>query len=69
MMDTQSKEDHPKRTVQDTQGASYELKREMSRGGQGIVYHTHLPQVLIKGFTHTNEQARLRWQKHIVMVK
>ena len=64
-MDKQTKEHHSKRIVQDMQGSSYELKAEMSRGGQGIVYHTHLPQVLIKGFTNKDEQARIRWRKHI----
>lgn len=54
-----------KREVLDTKGSAYELKDEISRGGQGIVYHTHLPQVLIKGFINKDEQARQRWRKHI----
>ncbi|MGV8863186.1 MAG: protein kinase domain-containing protein [Pseudomonas sp.] len=54
-----------KRLVQDTKGSAYELREELSRGGQGIVYRTQYPQVLIKGFTNRNEQARLRWQRHI----
>ena len=40
-----------KRVVQDTKGSVYELREEMSRGGQGIVYRTQYPQALIKGFT------------------
>jgi hypothetical protein len=40
------------RSVQDTKGSVYELRGELSRGGQGIVYHTQYPQVLIKGFTN-----------------
>lgn len=55
----------PKRMVQDTKGSIYELCEELSRGGQGIVYHTQYPQVLIKGFTNKDPQARRRWQKHI----
>jgi len=54
-----------KRLVQDTKGLVYELKEELSRGGQGIVYRTQYPQVLIKGFTKKDEHARLRWQQHI----
>lgn len=55
----------PKRVVLDTKGSAYELGEEISRGGQGIVYRTHLPQVLIKGFTNKDDQARQRWRKHI----
>lgn len=55
----------PKRLVQDTKGLVYELKEELSRGGQGIVYRTQYPQVLIKGYTKKDEHARLRWQQHI----
>lgn len=54
-----------KRIVQDNKGSVYELRDELSRGGQGIVYRTQYPQVLIKGFTKKDEQARLRWQQHI----
>ncbi|MBF7728603.1 protein kinase domain-containing protein [Pseudomonas sp. N040] len=54
-----------KRMVQDTKGSSYELRGEMSRGGQGIVYRTQYPQVLIKGFTNKDQRARLRWHQHI----
>lgn len=53
------------KSVLDTKGSSYELRSEMSRGGQGVVYRTQLPQVLIKGFTNKDEQMRQRWRKHI----
>ncbi|MFU3658024.1 protein kinase, partial [Pseudomonas aeruginosa] len=54
-----------KRVVQDTKGSVYELREEMSRGGQGIVYRTQYPQALIKGFTNKDAQARQRWHRHI----
>ncbi|KMJ52771.1 protein kinase [Vogesella sp. EB] len=54
-----------KRVVQDSKGSVYELGAEMSRGGQGIVYQTQYPLVLIKGFTNKDEQARQRWPRHI----
>lgn len=53
------------REVTDTHGSCYVLGAEMSRGGQGIVYHTQLPQVLVKGFTDKNETRRNQWRKHI----
>ena len=53
------------REVTDTHGSSYVLGAEMSRGGQGIVYYTQLPQVLVKGFTDKNETRRNQWRKHI----
>ena len=54
-----------RRVVLDTRGSTYELREEMSRGGQGIVYRTQFPQVLVKGYTSQDEQARLRWRRHI----
>src|SRR5699024_11095713 len=51
--------------VQDTKGTMYELHKELSRGGQGIVYHTQYPQVLIKGFTNKDPLARQQWQQRI----
>ena len=53
------------RSVKDTEGSVYELRGELSRGGQGVVYHTQYPQVLIKGFTNKDAHARLRWSRHI----
>jgi len=54
-----------KRVVHDTKGSIYELRKELNRGGQGIVYRTQYPQALIKGFTKKDEQARQRWHRHI----
>ncbi len=65
MATTKTKTAQQKRTVQDTKGSVYELREEMSRGGQGIVYRTQHPQVLIKGFTNKDEQARQGWHRHI----
>lgn len=53
------------KSVLDTRGSRYELMGEISRGGQGVVYRTHLPQVLVKGFTNKDEQARNRWRTRI----
>lgn len=54
-----------KRVVQDSKGSVYELRDELSRGGQGIVYRTQYPQALVKGFTDKDAQARQRWHRHI----
>ena len=54
-----------KRVVQDTKGSVYELREELSRGGQGIVYRTQYPQALVKGFINKDEQVRQRWHRHI----
>lgn len=51
--------------LEDVHGEKYELKKELARGGQGVVYITELPQVLIKGFTNKDEHAKKRWRKHI----
>lgn len=53
------------RTVQDSKGSVYELRSELSRGGQGVVYHTQYPQVLVKGFTSKDEQLRQRWRQRL----
>lgn len=53
------------RTVQDSKGSVYELCGELSRGGQGVVYHTQYPQVLVKGFTSKDEQLRQRWRQRL----
>lgn len=62
-----SKTTKPKaaRVVQDIKGTGYQLVQEMSRGGQGIVYRTNHPEVLVKGFTNKDEQAIRRWRRHI----
>jgi DNA-binding helix-hairpin-helix protein with protein kinase domain len=51
--------------LEDVRGAQYPLKEELSRGGQGVVYTTELPNVLIKGFTNKEESAKQRWRSHI----
>ncbi|WP_119395050.1 protein kinase domain-containing protein [Salinibius halmophilus] len=61
-----SKQEKPrKRIVEDTKGTRYELGNELSKGGQGVVFHTNYPGVLIKGFTNKNEKAAQRWRKQI----
>lgn len=51
--------------MEDIRGARYPLKTELARGGQGVVYTTELPQVLVKGFTNKDELAKKRWREHI----
>ena len=53
------------RTVQDSKGAVYELRSELSRGGQGVVYHTQYPQVLVKGLISKDEKLRQRWRQRL----
>ncbi|CAO1659125.1 Serine/threonine protein kinase [Halomonas sp. NYA30] len=53
------------RVVQDTKGASYQLVQKMSQGGQGVVYRTNHPQVLVKGFTNKDERVIEQWRRHI----
>ncbi|WP_348687861.1 protein kinase domain-containing protein [Aeromonas bestiarum] len=62
---TSTTKTQPKRVVQDTKGASYELTQEISRGGQGVVYRTTFPQTLVKGFINHDPLARQRWHNHI----
>jgi serine/threonine protein kinase len=52
-------------TLEDVLGDSYPLKKELARGGQGVVYTTERPQVLIKGFTNKDKNAKAQWRKHI----
>ncbi|TOM54400.1 protein kinase, partial [Vibrio parahaemolyticus] len=51
--------------LEDVRGAKYPLKNQLASGGQGVVYTTELPQVLIKGFTNKDETAKKRWHSHI----
>ncbi|MGB2221970.1 protein kinase [Neptunomonas sp.] len=51
--------------LEDDRGRKYPLKHELAKGGQGVVYTTDLPQVLIKGFTNKDENAKKRWRAHI----
>lgn len=52
-------------TLEDIKGGKYPLQDELSRGGQGAVYTTELPNVLIKGYTNKDESAKQRWRTHI----
>lgn len=51
--------------VLDEKGTRYDLLSEMSRGGQGVVHRTQLPTVLVKGFIHTDLDAKQRWHQHM----
>ncbi|HDM8237087.1 protein kinase domain-containing protein [Vibrio campbellii] len=51
--------------LEDVRGTKYPLKSQLASGGQGVVYTTELPQVLIKGFTSKDEAAKKRWRAHI----
>ncbi|EKA7357407.1 TPA: protein kinase [Vibrio parahaemolyticus] len=51
--------------LEDIRGAKYPLKNQLASGGQGVVYTTELPKVLIKGFTNKDETAKKRWHSHI----
>lgn len=51
--------------LEDVLGAKYSLKEKLAEGGQGVVYTTDRPQVLIKGFINKDEHAKKRWRKHI----
>lgn len=62
---SEDRETNTRRIVEDTKGSIYELRNELSRGGQGVVYHTQYPQVLIKGFINKNPQERQRWRQRI----
>lgn len=53
------------RHVLDEKGTRYDLLSEMSRGGQGVVYCTQLPTVLVKGFIHNDPDAKQRWHQHM----
>jgi serine/threonine protein kinase len=50
---------------EDIRGAKYQLKSELARGGQGVVYTTDFPNVLIKGFTSKDKEEKKRWRAHI----
>lgn len=51
--------------LEDVHGAKYPLKEKLAEGGQGVVFTTELPQVLIKGFTNKDENAKKKWRGHI----
>ncbi|PHQ83890.1 MAG: protein kinase [Thalassobium sp.] len=51
--------------LEDIHGGQYPLKQKLKEGGQGVVYTTELPSVLIKGFTSQDGNAKQRWRAHI----
>jgi serine/threonine protein kinase len=51
--------------LEDIHGAKYSLIRELARGGQGVVYRTEHPTVLVKGFTSKDAAAKKKWRGHI----
>ena len=58
-----------KHTVQDRQGAIYELTGKLSEGGQGIVCRTQFPRVLVKVGRFAADDLRTRtWFQHIEWV-
>lgn len=54
-----------KHILEDIHGDRYPLNAQLASGGQGVVYTTDLPQILIKGFTNKDETAKKRWRAHI----
>lgn len=58
-----------KRTVQDRQGATYELTGKLSEGGQGIVCRTQFSGVLVKVGRFAVDDSRTKtWFQHIEWV-
>lgn len=51
--------------MKDVRGAEYPLDKKLAEGGQGVVYTTKLPGVLIKGFTSKDEAEKQRWHTQI----
>ena len=51
--------------LEDSHGARYPLKEQFAAGGQGVVYTTEQPNVLIKGFTNKDAAVKQRWRTHI----
>jgi serine/threonine protein kinase len=54
-----------KREVKDVFGHTYALTEKMGEGGQGVVWKTDNPKVLIKGFTDKNPDVRKAWINQI----
>lgn len=44
-------------TVKDAYGTSYRLTKELSRGGQGVVYRTTIPDILVKLDFNESEES------------
>lgn len=59
----------PKRVVRDTQGTEYELGERIGEGGQGVVYRTPYPGVLLKLSRRPLADARVQaWFSHVCWV-
>lgn len=51
--------------VTDTFGHTYRLTDELGQGGQGTVWRTDQPQVLVKQLTAHADNERQRWMEHL----
>lgn len=51
--------------VFDTFGHTYMLKEKLGQGGQGVVWKTDNPKVLVKGYTGKSQEERQLWLEHI----
>ena len=51
--------------VIDISGHTYVLTEKLGKGGQGVVWKTDNPKVLVKGFTAKDQAQRERWLEHI----
>lgn len=51
--------------VFDTFGHAYLLTEKLGQGGQGVVWKTDNPKVLVKGYTGKNQEERELWLAHI----
>lgn len=58
-----------KRTVRDTEGIEYHLTERLAEGGQGVVYRTAYPRVLLKLSRKPMADAHVReWFSHVCWV-